>query len=216
MHLCSFSRRALANACVRCTPSRRFWQGFYYKKGSFSWAARNRGPTPPVKRRVRLHVGLFNNTLGPFLTSGMRGAVSWASCGGCARVCARARFYSVRVFYSRVCLMFACTHACAVLAADGAQRPLAYVNIDCDLYAGTRDALKELGPRMCPGTVIHFHELLKDRYWKARHYERARTSMPWPPLIHVPTTHVIYNIRTCTHTHCMHTHATTHAVVSAP
>ena len=100
--------------------------GFYYKKGSFSWAARNRGPTPPVHERVRLHAGLFNNTLGPFLRS-----------------------------------------------ADGAAKPLAWANIDCDLYGGTVDALAELGARMCSGSVIHFHELLKDRFWKARHLTRG-------------------------------------------
>ena len=26
--------------------------------------------------------------------------------------------------------------------------------------------------RVCAGTRLHFHELLKDRYWKARHLER--------------------------------------------
>jgi hypothetical protein len=52
-------------------------------------------------------------------------------------------------------------------------RPLVWTNIDCDLYAGTRDALLELNGRLCTGTRIHFHELLKDRYWKARHLERA-------------------------------------------
>jgi hypothetical protein len=55
------------------------------------------------------------------------------------------------------------------LGATGAVgRPLAWANIDCDLYAGTRDALDALGPRMCAGTRLHFHELLKDRFWKAR------------------------------------------------
>jgi hypothetical protein len=29
--------------------------GFYYRAGSFSWAARKRGPTPPVRANVRLH-----------------------------------------------------------------------------------------------------------------------------------------------------------------
>ena len=42
-----------------------------------------------------------------------------------------------------------------------------------DLYAGTRDALHALAPRLCTGTRLHFHELLKDRYWKARHLERG-------------------------------------------
>ena len=91
--------------------------------------ARKRGATPPVRSRVALHVGLFNETLGPFLAS-----------------------------------------------ESGRDRPLAWVNIDCDLYAGTRDALQALGARMCPGSVVHFHELLKDRFWKARHLERGNTA----------------------------------------
>ena len=101
--------------------------GFYYKKGTFSWAARNKGPTPPVKPRVRLHTGLFNNTLPPFLRD----------------------------------------------PSLGLNKPLAYTNIDCDLYGGTVDALQNLGPRMCIGTLIHFHELLKDRFWKAKHLEKG-------------------------------------------
>ena len=100
--------------------------GFYYKAGTFSWAARKRGPTPPVRSNVQLHRGLFNHTLAPFLAT-----------------------------------------------SRAVDRPLAWANIDCDLYAGTRDALLELSGRLCVGTRLHFHELLKDRYWKARHLERA-------------------------------------------
>ena len=103
--------------------------GFYYKAGTFSWAARKKGPTPPVKSRVRLHTGLFNNTLPPFLQQGE--------------------------------------------ASANRHRPLAWTNIDCDLYGGTVDALTNLRGRLCPGTRIHFHELLKDRYWKARHLEKG-------------------------------------------
>ena len=75
---------------------------------------------------MRLHAGLFNETLPPFLVSPL-----------------------------------------------GSHRPLAWANIDCDLYTGTRDALHALTPRLCAGTRLHFHELLKDRYWKARHLERG-------------------------------------------
>jgi len=99
--------------------------GFYYGKGSFSWASRGQGPTPPVRSNVVLHAGLFNVSLAPFL--------------GAAR-----------------------------------GRPLAWTNIDCDLYGGTRDALGALGDRVCPGTRIHFHELLKDRFWKAKHLAHGR------------------------------------------
>ena len=88
--------------------------GFYYKAGTFSWAARKRGPTPPVRSNVRLHTGLFNVTLPPFLQTD-----------------------------------------------DARGRPLAWANIDCDLYAGARDALSALSGRLCAGTRLHFHELLK-------------------------------------------------------
>ena len=107
--------------------------GFYYKAGTFSWAARKRGPTPPVRPRVRLHTGLFNNTLPPFLG-----------------------------------------------AAAAAGRPLAWANIDCDLYRGTADALTELRPRLCDGTRLHFHEILKDRFWKAKHLEKGHTAAVVP------------------------------------
>merc|ERR1711865_1098839 len=36
---------------------------------------------------------------------------------------------------------------------------LAYANIDCDLFKGAVLVLMQLQPRMCPGTLLHFHEL---------------------------------------------------------
>ena len=103
--------------------------GLRFGKGTFSWAARGRGPTPPVRERVALHVGLFNNTLSPFLDS-----------------------------------------------ADGRQLPLAWANIDCDLYAGAREALLNLSPRVCPGTRIHFHELIHERFMTAKRLESGTRS----------------------------------------
>lgn len=37
----------------------------------------------------------------------------------------------------------------------------AWVNIDCDLYAGTRDALAHVGGHLREGSRVHFHELVK-------------------------------------------------------
>src|SRR5579872_1039682 len=38
--------------------------------------------------------------------------------------------------------------------------PIAFVNIDCDLYSSTRDVLFGLGDRLRPGTVFYFDELV--------------------------------------------------------
>lgn len=38
--------------------------------------------------------------------------------------------------------------------------PIAFVNIDCDLYRSTRDVLFGLGDRLQPGTVFYFDELV--------------------------------------------------------
>jgi len=110
--------------------------GVRFAKGTFSWAARGRGPLPPVRSRVELHRGLFNETIGPFLAS-------------------------------------------SAAAAD--RRPLAFANIDCDLYAGALDALRHLGPRMCAGTRLHFHELLHDRVLTARKLKSHRPTSELSP-----------------------------------
>ena len=90
-----------------------------YRRGSYSWAARSGGrPTPPVKPGIRLIVGLFNETLAPFL-------------------------------------------------ATRPAAPLAWVNIDCDLYAGAHQALQALAGRLVVGSRVHFHELLQERWaWR--------------------------------------------------
>lgn len=38
--------------------------------------------------------------------------------------------------------------------------PLSYLHVDCDLYAGSRDALTLLSHKIVPGTVILFDELV--------------------------------------------------------
>jgi hypothetical protein len=56
-------------------------------------------------------------------------------------------------------------------------RPLAWANVDVDLYSGTRDALYNLGPRLRAGSRLHFHELLKLPDIN-RATDRLRTSAP--------------------------------------
>ena len=105
--------------------------GFYFKKGSFSWAARNLGATPPVRRGVRLHTGLFNETLPGFMQRD-----------------------------------------------DVRGKPVAWANVDCDLYAGALDALAHVGGHLRLGSRLHFHELYKDvKHLVARFLKSRR-----PPL----------------------------------
>merc|ERR1712228_111008 len=37
--------------------------------------------------------------------------------------------------------------------------PAAWINVDCDIYAGAVYILRQLRDRMRPGTLIHFHEI---------------------------------------------------------
>ena len=39
-------------------------------------------------------------------------------------------------------------------------RPLAWANIDCDLYQGAREALELLTARLRPATLLHFHDII--------------------------------------------------------
>ena len=81
----------------------------YLQKGSFT----NNGVLPPVDSRVKLHRGLFGETVPPFL------------------------------------------------AKQPSDRPIAWMNLDCDLEGGTSVVLNACGPRLRPGSRLHFHELLK-------------------------------------------------------
>lgn len=45
-------------------------------------------------------------------------------------------------------------------------RPLAYANIDCDLYGSTRDVLEACHGRIIPGTVLVFDEYLCHPSWR--------------------------------------------------
>ena len=84
--------------------------------------------------------------------------------------------------------------------------PLAWTNVDCDLYAGARDALDALAPRLRAGARLHFHELVMNPYrvkmtgtnvvfdrrqraaWAAAH----PAGEPWPDL---PPLHIAEEAR---------------------
>ncbi len=44
--------------------------------------------------------------------------------------------------------------------------PIRFLNVDCDLYTSTRDALAVLGPRLRPGSVVVFDEYLANPGWE--------------------------------------------------
>jgi tetratricopeptide (TPR) repeat protein len=44
--------------------------------------------------------------------------------------------------------------------------PVRFLNVDCDLYASTRDALAVLAPRLVPGSVLVFDEYLANPGWE--------------------------------------------------
>ncbi|MEO7331330.1 MAG: protein arginine N-methyltransferase [Minicystis sp.] len=44
--------------------------------------------------------------------------------------------------------------------------PIRFLNVDCDLYASTRDALAVLAPRLVPGSVVVFDEYLANPGWE--------------------------------------------------
>ena len=53
-------------------------------------------------------------------------------------------------------------------------RPLAYANIDCDLYGSTRDVLEAFHGRVIPGTVIVFDEYLCHPSWRQDEFRAWR------------------------------------------
>jgi Tfp pilus assembly protein PilF len=44
--------------------------------------------------------------------------------------------------------------------------PIRFMNVDCDIYSSTRDALAVLGPRLVPGSVVVFDEYLSNPGWE--------------------------------------------------
>jgi hypothetical protein len=49
--------------------------------------------------------------------------------------------------------------------------PVAYINIDCDLYSSTAYVLDQLQDRIVPGTVIQFDEYFNYPGWKQHEYK---------------------------------------------
>lgn len=67
-----------------------------------------------------------------------------------------------------------CAHhqtLCRCRQADMKERgsgttPLAYLHVDCDLYAGAKDIFSYLNEKIVPGTVILFDELVNYKLYK--------------------------------------------------
>ena len=53
--------------------------------------------------------------------------------------------------------------------------PLSYLHIDCDLYAGSRDALTLLSHKIVPGTVLLFDELVNYNTYREHEVGPPRT-----------------------------------------
>lgn len=58
----------------------------------------------------------------------------------------------------------------AFLATTEIHRPIAFVNVDCDLYRSTLDILEGLQSRVVPGTIILFDEYLCHPTWRQGAY----------------------------------------------
>jgi len=62
----------------------------------------------------------------------------------------------------------------AFLEAMGSYRPLAFANIDCDLYSSTYDVLEGLHGRIVPGTILLFDEYLGHPTWRQDEFRAWR------------------------------------------
>jgi len=49
--------------------------------------------------------------------------------------------------------------------------PIRLLNVDCDLYVSTVEAFEVLGPRLVPGSVIVFDELLENPGWQSEEHK---------------------------------------------
>ena len=59
---------------------------------------------------------------------------------------------------------------------DAARLPLAFANVDCDLYSSTRDVLESLQPRIVSGTVLVFDEYMCHPGWRNDEFRAFRES----------------------------------------
>lgn len=57
-----------------------------------------------------------------------------------------------------------CTH-------EHKKQPLAYANIDCDLYSSTMDILQLFSDRIVPGTILLFDEYIGHETWREDEYQ---------------------------------------------
>jgi Methyltransferase domain len=56
-----------------------------------------------------------------------------------------------------------------VAQSDG--KPVAFVHVDCDLYASTREVFQQLGDRITSGTIIVFDEYFNFPGWRNQEYK---------------------------------------------
>ena len=55
--------------------------------------------------------------------------------------------------------------------------PLAWANIDCDLYSSTATVLNELQPRIVPGTILVFDEYICHPTWRRDEFRAWREAV---------------------------------------
>jgi len=60
------------------------------------------------------------------------------------------------------------------LKSTRSDQPIAFANIDCDLYSSARDILEELHGRIVPGTIIVFDEYLSHATWRQDEFRAWR------------------------------------------
>jgi hypothetical protein len=137
--------------------------GDTFDAGAFDLAGR----LPAVPANARLVKGLFADTLPPFLME-LRGGADHADLVGASAAAKAASAPSIagrKAGGGKAGAVGAdaATHVnpSGVGAAGHAPgRAAAYLHIDCDLYAGARDALALLSPLIRPGTVLVFDDLI--------------------------------------------------------
>ena len=49
---------------------------------------------------------------------------------------------------------------------DNKEKPIRFMNIDCDLYSSTKDIFDAVADRVVPGTVIIFDEYVMNPHWR--------------------------------------------------
>jgi len=142
--------------------------GDTFDAGAFDLA----GKLPVVPANARLVRGLFSDTLPPFLME-LRGGADHADLVGKAGAASSSSSSSSlagrKGGSGSGSGKDAAIHVnpSGVGAAGHAPgRAASYLHIDCDLYAGARDALGLLSPLIRPGTVLVFDDLINYASYK--------------------------------------------------